>query len=78
MNFYKSFIIKNEADEEAFSDEGESQKTDEHVDHKEQTFKEIKGLYGTQTKLYTNAIHNTTVSDVLYVLLMNVAEENPD
>lgn len=52
VNFYKSFIIKNEVDEEVYSDEEEGKKIDEHVDHKEQTFKEIKTLYGTQTKVY--------------------------
>lgn len=43
VNFYKSFIIRNDDEEEAYSEE-EDKKPDQPVDHKEQTFKEVKAL----------------------------------
>jgi len=78
VNFYKSFIIKNDDEEEAYSDE-DDKKPDQPVDHKEQTFKEVKSLQGTVTKVNsTGGPHYTTVCDALYVLLSSVVDEAPD
>ena len=77
VNFYKSFIIKNDDEEEAYSDE-EDKKPGQPVDHKEETFKEVQSLDGTVTKFSSGAPHTTTVSDALLALLTGVADEAPD
>ena len=77
LNFYKSFILKNDDKEGAYSDE-ENKKPDQSLDHKEQIFKEVLGLQGTVTKFGSGAPHITTISDALFALLTGVADVAPD
>ena len=77
VNFYKSFFIKNnEEDEDDYAEE-EGSTPGQPVNLKEQSFKEIHNFDGTVLRVGKGPRY-TTISDVLYILLLNVADENPD
>jgi hypothetical protein len=77
VNFYKSFFIKNnEEDEDDYAEE-EGKTPGQTVDLKEQSFKDINSFDGTVIRVGKGPRY-TTISDLLYILLLNVADEKPD
>ena len=78
VNFYKSFFIKNNEEVEDDYEEEEGGTPGQAVDLKEQSFKDINSFDGTVTRVGEKGPRNTTISDLLYILLLNVADENPE
>ena len=77
VNLFTSFQIKDKQEETNFEDE--EGKAAPVVDLKEQSFKAIMEFDGTIIKEEGSATPcKTTVSDLIFLLLQKIGEENPD
>ena len=78
VNLFKSFQIKNKQEENNYEEEEENAAP--VVDLKEQSFQAIMDFDGTyiREKKDSPSPRRTTVSDLIFILLQSIGEENPD